>query len=68
MFNASNSVRLFLFILAVIIMLGNALSGFAQIHWFAYVLPSLLLLAALTGVCPGLLVSKKLLSTLGIKE
>ena len=68
MFNASNTVRVFLFNVAVIIMVAIWLSGFNNVHWFSYVLPSFLVIATATGFCPGLLVSKKVLAVLGIKE
>jgi len=68
MFNASNSVRVFLFNLAVIIMIAIWLSGFDKVHWFSYILPSFLVVAAVTGFCPGLLISKKILAVLGIRE
>ena len=68
MFNASNSVRVFLFNIAVIIMIAIWLSGFGNVHWFSYVLPSFLVIAAVTGFCPGLFISKKILSVVGIKE
>lgn len=68
MFNASNTVRVFLFNIAMIILLSIWLSGFSNVHWFSYVLPSFLLFAAASGLCPGLFISKKILSVLGIKE
>lgn len=68
MFNASNSVRMFLFNIAVIIMIAIWLSGFDTVHWFSYVLPGFLVVAAATGFCPGLIVSKKILAVLAIKE
>lgn len=68
MFNASNTIRIFLLDLAIVSMIGIWLSGFNQVHWFSYVLPAFLTGAAVTGYCPGLFISKKILSTLGIKE
>jgi hypothetical protein len=68
MFNASNSVRVFLFNLAMISLIAIGLTGFANVHWFSYVLPSFLIIAAITGLCPGLFISKKILAMLGIKE
>jgi ABC-type polysaccharide/polyol phosphate export permease len=68
MFNASYSVRLFLFNLAVIIMAGVWLSGFDRVHWFIYVVPLFLTAAAVTGFCPGLFISKKILASFGIRE
>ncbi len=35
MFNASNSIRVFLFNIAVIIMIAIWLSGFTTVHWFS---------------------------------
>lgn len=68
MFNASNTVRVFLFNIAMIILVSIWLSGFSNVHWFSYVLPSFLIFAAASGLCPGLFISKKILSVLGIKE
>ena len=68
MFNASNSVRIFLFNLAVFNLVAIGLSGFEMVHWFSYVLPGFLVMAALTGFCPGLFVSKKILPVLGIND
>jgi len=68
LFNASNSVRLFLFNIAVISLVAIWLSGFSEVHWFSYVLPSFLIFAAATGLCPGLVISRKILGALGIKE
>lgn len=68
MFNASNSVRLFLFNVAMFNLVTIWLSGFTTVHWFSYVLPAFLLIAAATGLCPGLFISKKILGVIGIKE
>lgn len=68
MFTASNTVRMLFFNATIIIMIGIGLSGFEKVHWFSYVLPTFLLFAAATGLCPGLMVSKKMLAILGIKE
>lgn len=68
MFNASNTVRIFLFNVAVINLIAIWLSGFNSVHWFSYLLPAFLLMAAITGLCPGMFISKKVLGILGIKE
>ena len=68
MFNASNTVRMFLINSAIIIMIGIGLTGFSQVHWFSYLLPAFMLMAAATGLCPGMLISKKMLAMFGIKE
>ena len=68
MFNASNTVRLFLFNVALISLAGIALTGFQVVHWFAYVLPAFLLFATATGFCPGMVMSASILRILGVKE
>lgn len=68
MFNASNLVRVFLLNVAMINLVAIWLSGFNNVHWFSYLLPSFLIIAAATGLCPGLFISKKILGVLGIKE
>lgn len=50
---------LFLF-MAVLISLGIWLTGFDKVHWLLYVPPVFLLFAAVTGICPGLIIFKKL--------
>ena len=50
---------LFLF-MAVLITLGIWLTGFDKVHWLLYVPPVFLLFAAVTGICPGLIIFKKL--------
>jgi hypothetical protein len=58
MFNAPASVRLFLLMVSINVWLGIALTGFAAAHPWLYVIGSLLLLAAATGFCPGMLISR----------
>ena len=68
MFKASNTIRFFFVVLTILIMIGIWLTGFNQVHWFLYAAPVFLMFAAITGFCPGLMVSKKILGVLGIKE
>lgn len=58
---SSPSVRLFLFIVGAVIWGGIALTGFATVHWLLYVPAAFLVLAAITGFCPGLIISRYLL-------
>lgn len=60
-FKASPSVRLFLFVVGSVIWGGIALTGFATAHWLLYVPAVFLVLAAATGFCPGLIISRWLL-------
>lgn len=68
MFNASNTVRLFFVNIVIVMMLGIWLTGFEQVHWFMYAVPAFLSFAAVTGFCPGLIISKTILGVFGIKE
>lgn len=68
MFNASNAVRLLFFNISAMVMIGIWLTGFGAVHWFSYVLPAAMLFAAVTGFCPGLFVSKKILGVFGVQE
>jgi len=67
MFNASNTLRLFMFNAANICLLGIYLTGFEDVHWVSYVLPAAFYLAAASGFCLGLITSKWILSAIGLK-
>lgn len=60
-FKASPAVRLFLFFVGSVIWGGIALSGFYEVHWLLYVPAAFLVLAAASGFCPGLIISRMLL-------
>ncbi|MBF0125345.1 MAG: hypothetical protein HQL60_08415 [Magnetococcales bacterium] len=47
-------------IVAIMIVVGIFLTGFAVVHWFLYVPAAALAFAAITGICPGLMVLRKL--------
>lgn len=67
MFGASNTVRLFFLNVAVVSLIGVWLTGFDVVHWFVYVLPAFLIIAAITGFCPGMMVSGKILKFFGVQ-
>ena len=52
--------RMLFFTMAVLILIGIALSGFDKVHWFLYVPVAALCFAGATGICPGMLFWKKL--------
>jgi hypothetical protein len=60
-FRASPSVRLFFLVVSTNIWLGIALTGFGVAHWWLYVPAGFLLFAAVTGFCPGMILSRWLL-------
>lgn len=37
---------------ALVVTIGNTLSGWGNVHWLLYIPPVALTLAAITGVCP----------------
>lgn len=58
LFTASKTMRLFLFNLSLIILLGIWLTGFAQVHWLLLLIPAFLMFSALSGFCVGLLIPR----------
>ena len=56
-----SSMRLFLFFVATFIWIGIWLTGFASVHWLLYLPPTLFYFAAITRICPGLIISRLIL-------
>jgi hypothetical protein len=52
--------RMLFMIMASVILIGIWLTGFGVVHWFLYVAPTAMIIAGVTGICPGLIVLKKL--------
>lgn len=67
MFGASKAQRVFFFNGFLLSMTAIWLTGFATVHWLSYVLPAGFLFAAITGFCPGMFMSEKIIGILGIK-
>lgn len=61
MFKASKAVRLFFFNTSLFgsIIIWSSLHY--QISWLAYLIPGVFLIAAVTGICPGMGIARKLL-------
>ncbi len=57
---ASKAMRLFFFNVGVLMLVGIGLTGFTSVHWFLYVVPAFMLFAAVTGLCPGMIITRKL--------
>lgn len=51
-------MRFFLFFAGSVIWLGIWLTGFSVVHWVLYIPAFLFYFAAITGICPGLIVSR----------
>jgi len=57
-YKISHSMRLFFAVSGSIIWLGIWLSGFSAVHWLLYVPACFFAFAVITGICPGMIVSK----------
>lgn len=64
--NLTRVQRLLFMNITLLSSIGIWLTGFDQVHWFAYVVPAALLFAALSGYCIGLDISRMLLKLFGI--
>ena len=60
MFKASKEVRFVFFNASVILLIAIYLSGYNTVHWLSYFVPTFMLFAAITGLCPGLVFAKKI--------
>lgn len=57
-FKAGAAMRFFLFLSGSVLWLGIYLTGFHNVHWLLYVPAVFFYFAALTGICPGYIVSQ----------
>lgn len=55
-----SALRMLFLTVAVLISVGIFLTGYNNVHWFLYVPVAAMLFAGLTGICPGLMLWKKL--------
>jgi len=52
--------RMLFFTVAALLGAGIWLSGWDQVHWLLYLPTVMLVFAGLTGICPGLILFKKI--------
>lgn len=57
----SRAMRLFFAVSGSIIWFGIWLTGFTVVHWLLYVPAVFFSFAVITGICPGMIISKTLL-------
>jgi len=55
-----SAMRMLFLFMAALILIGIWLTGFNVVHWLLYVPPAALIFAGVTGICPGLIIFKKL--------
>ncbi len=58
MFQSSPAARMFFLIISSMIWLGIWLTGFGIAHWLLYIPAVFLLFAAVTGFCPGMMITR----------
>ena len=56
----SKAMRFFLLVVSLVTWLGIYLTGFDTVHWVLYLPAVFFLFAAVTGICPGMIMSKML--------
>jgi len=57
---ANSAFRSFVFSLACVLLLGIYLTGFNVVHWVLYIPTAAMFFAAITGICPGMIMSNKM--------
>ena len=60
-FMIGGAMRLFFIIFGSVIWLGIWLTGFDVVHWVLYIPAIFAYFAAITGICPGIIITKMLL-------
>jgi len=60
MSKASNAMRFFFLNGAILILVGIWLTGFDKVHWFSYFVPAFFIFASALGICPGLIMAKRI--------
>ena len=56
----ASPMRFFMFFVGTIMWLGIWMTGFRQTYWLLYVTAVIFYFAALTGICPGMAISRML--------
>ena len=59
-YKISKSMRFFFSIVSVILWLTIYLTGFNTIHWLIYIPAVFFVFAAVSGICPGIIISRML--------
>lgn len=55
-----NAMKMVFLTVAGLLALGIYLTGVEEVHWLLFVPPAMLVFAAVTGICPGLMIWRKL--------
>ena len=57
-YKIGREMRFFFLFSATLILFGIWLTGFSTVHWLLYIPTVFFYFAAITGICPGLLISR----------
>ncbi|MBU0499483.1 MAG: hypothetical protein KJ558_16430 [Gammaproteobacteria bacterium] len=60
-YRISKAMRLFFLVSGSIIWAGIGLTGFDTVHWLLYIPAVFFAFAVVTGICPGLIISRLIL-------
>lgn len=52
-------LRVFFLVSSTVSWIGLWLTGFNNAHWLLYIAPTAFLIAGITGICPGMMLSNK---------
>jgi len=59
-YKIGKSMRVFFAVSGIILWLGIWLTGFETVHWLLYLPAAFFLFASATGICPGMIISRKI--------
>ncbi len=57
-FMVGKAMRVFFLFAGTVLWIGIGLTGFPTVHWLLYVPAVFFYFAALTGICPGMIISR----------
>jgi hypothetical protein len=59
-YTVSKAMRFFFLVTSIVLWTGIWLTGFATVHWLVYLPAVFMGFAAISGICPGVIISNKL--------
>lgn len=54
------AMRFFFLVVATVLWVGIWLTGFGTVHWILFIPAVFFVFAAVTGICPGIIISNRL--------
>jgi hypothetical protein len=59
-YKIDTAMKVFFLIAGLTLWLGIWLTGFDIVHWIFYLPATFFIIASITGICPGMMISKQL--------